>query len=165
MKDVSEKSFSTSLSLMHSCMPRSIVLEETRKIMAWVFPWKLSRRKNCKRTTAKEVLQEELEAQNHQKPGLRGPGSRRAGISVLKTLPRTKVDSIKALKLLASPPSEAFVMTAEKPQKQRACQPFWRTVNFDALFQMKARTNFSHRITIKSRWHFWSLPMEFSSFW
>ena len=103
MKDVSEKSFSTSLSLMHSCMPRSIVLEETRKIMAWVFPWKLSRRKNCKRTTAKEVLQEELEAQNHQKPGLRGPGSRRAGISVLKTLPRTKVDSIKALKLLASP--------------------------------------------------------------
>ena len=126
---------------MHSCMPRSIVLEETRKIMAWVFPWKLSRRKNCKRTTAKEVLQEELEAQNHQKPGLRGPGSRRAGISVLKTLPRTKVDSIKALKLLASPLQRHLLWLL--PQKKRACQPFWRTVNFDALFQIKANFSFT----------------------
>ena len=160
MKDVSEKSFSTSLSLMHSCMPRSIVLEETRKIMAWVFPWKLSRRKNCKRTTAKEVLQEELEAQNHQKPGLRGPGSRSRNIC-FENIAKNKSWLNKGSETPCKPPSEAFVMTAEKPQKQRACQPFWRTVNFDALFQMKARTNFSHRITIKSRWHFWSLPMEF----
>ena len=85
--------------------------------------------------------------------------AREAGISVLKTLPSTKVDSIKALKLLASPLQRHLLWLL--PQKQRACQPFWRTVNFDALFQMKARTNFSHRITIKSRWHFWSLPMEF----
>ena len=40
---------------------------------------------------------------------------------------------------------QAFVMTAEasEAKQRKACQPFWRTVNFDALFQIKANFSFT----------------------
>ena len=66
----------------------------------------------------------------------------------MKTLPRTKVDSIKGLSetpCKMESEQQAFVMTAEasEAKQRKACQPFWRTVNFDALFQIKANFSFT----------------------
>ena len=121
------------------------------------------------------VKTEELQEDNSKRSssrrtwGTKPPeaGPQRAGLEksrniCFENIAKNKSWLNKGSETPCKPPSEAFVMTAEKPQKQRACQPFWRTVNFDALFQMKARTNFSHRITIKSRWqNIFGLPMEF----
>lgn len=46
----------------------------------------------------------------------------------MKTLPRTKVDSIKK-----APLSTGICYDSQNSD----CQPFWRTVSLDALFQIK----------------------------